>query len=176
MSYHTKKWPVNQLFQIFNGNCIRLTTAEKFILLAIAQFADNKNWSSFPSIATLQEITSYGSTAIKNNIKSLIKIDVISLSKRRGKQASFASNLYKINIDKLITRGHLVSMDRGHLVYSPKTPDVKTHRHLVSMNYKDLTNHLTTDFLSTTSKSQANEEERKQKGINEITKIRKNLR
>jgi len=75
-----------------------LPSTEKFVLVAMADYASDSGESIFPSVATLSKKTSLSGRAVQKSIQSLLKKQYLALVEERG--GVHGTNLYRIVCDK----------------------------------------------------------------------------
>jgi hypothetical protein len=102
-----------------------LPTTEKFVLLAMADYASDNGDSIFPSIETLSKKTSLSDRSVQNSIKSLIEKKYLVLLKKGGGRSY--TNLYKIRCSKftLYEKGETGTKkgETGTKKGEPRSPD-----------------------------------------------------
>ena len=74
-----------------------LPPTEKFVLLAIADFSNDKKGIAWPSQSTIAGKTGYSRQAVNRVIKRLCARGVL-VSSRRSAEGKSTSNVYRINI------------------------------------------------------------------------------
>lgn len=76
-----------------------LTPANKFVLLALADWADDEGQGIYPSLARVAWKCNYDRKTIKRNIDALMELGILNERLRPGN-----TNLYAIDISKLVNR------------------------------------------------------------------------
>jgi hypothetical protein len=89
-----------------------VTTIEKFILLMLANYADDTGWA-YPSIATLAENCCCNPSTVRRALKSLGDKNIILTENRIRTDGSQTSNLYKIYPEEID------NCDRGVALCNP---------------------------------------------------------
>ena len=74
-----------------------LPSTEKFVLLIIANFSNDKEGTAWPAQSTIAEITGFSRQTVNKAIKRLCNKKVL-LSSRRSAEGKSTSNVYRINI------------------------------------------------------------------------------
>ena len=74
-----------------------LPSTEKFVLLIIANFSNDKEGTAWPAQSTIAEITGFSRQTVNKAIKRLCNKNVL-LSSRRSAEGKSTSNVYRINI------------------------------------------------------------------------------
>ena len=74
-----------------------LPSTEKFVLLIIANFSNDKEGTTWPAQSTIAQITGFSRQTVNKAIKRLCNKKVL-LSSRRSAEGKSTSNVYRINI------------------------------------------------------------------------------
>ena len=74
-----------------------LPSTEKFVLLIIANFSNDKEGTAWPAQTTIAQITGFSRQTVNKAIKRLCNKKVL-LSSRRSAEGKSTSNVYRINI------------------------------------------------------------------------------
>jgi len=85
MSFQCMVWAIEQ----------KLPTYEKFVLIMLANYADEKN-SCWPSIDTIAENTGLSKSTVLRTVKSLSEKGYLKVGKRRVQSRGFNSNFYTL--------------------------------------------------------------------------------
>lgn len=102
--------------------CIALQPAEKFILLAMASYADQDGASIYPSHETIALWTGYHRTTIVDITQRLIKRGILQLV---GKQAR-GQNEYMLNLDQLAALSVLEPLKHLKAIKDKRKPRLVT--------------------------------------------------
>jgi Helix-turn-helix domain len=80
-----------------------LDAREKFVLLAMALYINTKTGTCWPGLKRLASQTSLSEKSVRRAIKTLESIGAIEMTKRVSETGQWASNEYRIDLEKLAT-------------------------------------------------------------------------
>ena len=103
-----KLWVVNQVTTLLaenKGKVYELSNTHRFILIALAHFCNNKTKRCWPSIKKLSQMCSLSERTIKDTLKTLEKLDIITISYVEDEHGAMKRAMYEMHIEKLYNNG-----------------------------------------------------------------------
>ena len=107
-----------------------LTPTKKFILVLLANYADEKH-TCYPSYAHIAKIVGLkGTKGIKNAIKEFEILGYLKIENRKAEHGGFMSNLYHLTLEGVsstprVSEDTRASVSKDTRVGSPQTPNTK---------------------------------------------------
>ena len=94
------KWFINQVIDACKGK-INIHPYEKLILIALASYAA-KDGYCYPSLQQLENFTGILKNHLNQYLKTLKKLEIISVKRKYDKGIKVTRNFYKINIKAIL--------------------------------------------------------------------------
>ena len=112
-----------------------LPPTEKFVLIVIANFSNDKTGTAWPSQSTIARLTNFRRQTVNRAIKRLCDKKVL-VSSRRSAEGKSTSNVYRINIVTLndIQANNVAQNDNQMSNSETNKGDAELHKPLLTLN------------------------------------------